>query len=476
MAEDRDGAGGGAEGLATPGATATPITLVESGRLEEALGALTPAQAAWARSNGFSGRLGTWLALPDETGDIARVLVGWGDPEAHRRERFGLGGFAARAPAGNYRLESEPAPEAGETAALGWLLARYGFERYKQKGGQSEALLAAPPGVDAARLAVIAEGVFIARDLINTPANDMGPAALEGAARRLAERHGAEFAVTAGPDLIAENLPLIHAVGRAGTEPPRLIDIAWGPADAPILALVGKGVCFDSGGLDIKPASGMRLMKKDMGGAATVLGLAHMIMALGLGVRLRVLIPAVENAISAESFRPGDVLRSRKGLTVEVSNTDAEGRLVLADALALASEEAPDLILDMATLTGAARVALGPDVVPFFTDDEPLATELAGAAERVADPLWRLPLWPAYEADIEPDIADLDNAPSGGMAGAITAALFLRRFVDQTAWAHFDLYGWTPKARPGRPKGGECQAARACLEVLEARYGRREGG
>lgn len=450
---------------------AVPITLVPADGLDAALEALPPAQAAWARAHGFAAGLGKALTLPDEAGGIARVLVGWGDAAAHRRQRFPLGGFAARAQPGTYRIETELAPEEAEAAALSWLLARYRYDRYRANGEEREALLAVPEGVDPARLAVIAEGAFLARDLINTPTNDMSPAALEAAARTLAERHGAEVSATVGPDLLRDNFPMIHAVGRAAATPPRLIDLTWGDPEAPMLTLVGKGVCFDTGGLNLKPASGMKLMKKDMGGAANILALAHMVMGLGLKVRLRVLIPAVENSVSGESFRPGDVLRSRKGLTVEVNNTDAEGRLVLADALALASEEAPDLILDMATLTGAARVAVGPDVVPFYTDDEDLAASLGTASARVQDPLWRLPLWAPYEELIEPQIADLDNAPAGGMAGSITAALFLGRFVDQTAWAHFDIFGWTQSAKPGRPKGGECQAARACLAMLEARYG-----
>ena len=450
---------------------AIPIALIPSDAVEARIDALPGAQAAWARAQGFVGRLGQAVALPDTDGSIARVLIGWGDAAARRRERFPLGSFAAAAPASTYRLETPLPPAEAETAALGWLLARYRFERYKAAAKpETEAHLLAPEGVDARRLGLIAEGVFITRDLINTPANDMGPEALETAARRLAARHGAEVAVTAGEALLAANFPLIHTVGRAGAEAPRLIDMTWGPEDAPRVTLVGKGVCFDSGGLNLKPASGMQLMKKDMGGAATVLGLAHMIMATGLAVRLRVLVPAVENAVSGTSFRPGDVLKSRKGPTVEVNNTDAEGRLVLADALALAAEEDPALVIDMATLTGAARVALGPEVPPFFTDDEALASEIAEAAARTADPVWRLPLWPGYERDIEPAIADLDNAPSGGFAGAITAALFLRRFAGERAWAHFDLYGWTPSDRPARPKGGEAQAARACLAMLERRY------
>jgi leucyl aminopeptidase len=447
---------------------AVPIRLVAP----EGVETLPPSEAAWARANGFRGKLGSWLAVPGPDGAVARILVGQGSAEERRRERLHLGAFARVAPPGQYRLEDPLAPDEAEQAVLAWRLGRYSFRRYK-KAEVEVAELETPEGVDAGRLARIVEGVMLARDLINTPANDLGSEALEGAAREVAAWHGAKVAVTAGEALIEANLPLIHAVGCAAREAPRLIDLRWGDEAAPRVTLVGKGVCFDTGGLDLKPAASMELMKKDMGGAATVLGLGHMVMALGLPVRLRILVPAVENAVSARSMRPGDILRSRKGLTIEVTNTDAEGRLILADALALAAEEQPALLIDMATLTGAARVALGPDVPPFFTDDEALAGELMAASARVADPLWRLPLWPAYEGDIEPEIADLDNAPKGGFAGAITAALFLKRFAGEGPWAHFDIYGWTPKARPGRPKGGECQAARAVLAVLEARFGGR---
>jgi leucyl aminopeptidase len=307
--------------------------------------------------------------------------------------------------------------------------------------------------------------------LINTPTNDMGPAELEAAARALAANHRAEIMVTAGAELLAGNLLMIHAVGRASTEAPRLIDLSWGRADAPKVTLVGKGVCFDTGGLDIKPSSGMLLMKKDMGGAANVLGLASMIMAAGLPIRLRVLIPAVENAISGNAFRPGDVLPSRKGLTVEIGNTDAEGRLILADALALADEEAPDLLIDMATLTGAARVALGPDLPPFYTGDDRFAAELAAAATEVEDPLWRMPLWKPYEAKLASKIADTNNVTSDGFAGSITAALFLQRFVERaSSWVHFDIFGWNPSDRPWGPTGGEAQGIRALLRVLTQRY------
>ena len=453
-------------------AGSVPITLIEQEDIEAALGALPPASAAWARVNGFKGKLGQALRLPDGVGRLAGVLFGWGDAAARARERFHLGDFARSAPPGTYRLETPLNPDAAEEAALGWRLGRYRFDRYKPASENPPAELLIPDGVDAARLDATAEGVFLTRDLINTPASDLGPVGLEAACRELAARHGAAVAVTVGDDLLAANFPMIHAVGRAGGEPPRLIEMAWGDPGHPKVTLVGKGVCFDTGGLDLKPAASMALMKKDMGGAATVLGLAHMVMTLGLPVRLRVLVPAVENSVSATAMRPGDILRSRLGRTVEINNTDAEGRLVLADALALGAEDSPALMLDFATLTGAARVALGADIAPFYTDEEGLAGELTEAGRRAADPVWRMPLWPGYEGDIEPAIADLDNAPGGGMAGSITAALFLKRFAGGTPWAHFDVYGWVPKPRPGRPKGGESQAARAVLRVLETRFGR----
>ncbi|MEO0959708.1 MAG: leucyl aminopeptidase family protein [Pseudomonadota bacterium] len=448
------------------------IHLIPSEAAEERIASLPAPGAAWAKAQGFRGKLGQTVILPTPEGANGSVLVGWGSAAERRRVRFALGRFAAEAPPGTYRLATSLPPAEAEEAALAWLLARYRFERYRKGSATREADLLVPDGVDGERLGVIAEGVFFVRDLINTPANDLGPEGLEAAARRLAERDGAEIEVTTGEALLEANLPLIHTVGRAAAEAPRLIDLTWGDPGNPKVTLVGKGVCFDTGGLNLKPGGSMSLMKKDMGGAANALGLAHMIMSLALPVRLRVLIPAVENAVSGGSFRPGDILTSRAGLTVEINNTDAEGRLVLADALTVATEDEPALIADFATLTGAARMALGPEVVPFFTDSEALSGELVEAAGRTADPVWPLPLWPGYEADIEPGIADLDNAPSGGMAGAITAALFLKRFAGGNAeWVHFDLYGWTPKPKPGRPKGGEAQAIRALLAVLEDRYG-----
>ncbi len=453
--------------FAPPGGDAVPLLAVAPEGLEAALAALPAPMAAWARAQGFKAGPGEALALPGEGGEVARALIGLGRPEVRARHRFALA-RGARLPAGTYRLEGLDGDAARE-AALGWLLEGYRFARYKEQGPPG-ARLVAPEGVDAALIERLARAEALTRDLVNTPAADMGPAELEATARALAEAHGARLAVTAGPDLV-DAFPLIHAVGRAagpGREP-RLIDMAWGE-DGPHLVLVGKGVAFDTGGLDIKPAASMLLMKKDMGGAATVLGLAQAIMEGGLPLRLRVLIPAVENSVGPASFRPGDVLRSRKGLTVEVNNTDAEGRLVLADALALAAEGAPDLTASFATLTGAARVAVGPDLAPFFTDDEALAQALARAGAAWADPVWRLPFHEPYEALIEPGIADLDNAPGGGMAGAVTAALFLRRFAPPR-YLHLDIFAWTPTAAPGRPKGGVGQGARALLAALPEALG-----
>ncbi|GIX12765.1 MAG: leucyl aminopeptidase [Paracoccaceae bacterium] len=447
---------------------AVPLELVPRDEAEARLGRLEAPHAAWARAHGFSGALGELLCLPGPDGRPCRVLVGWGDAAARARGRFHLAAAAEKLPEGVYALPDGLPPEEAEEAALGWLLQGYRFGRYKSQR-PAAARLAAPAGVDAAAIESVAQAVFLTRDLINTPARDMGPDALEAAIRGLAAAFGAKLRVVTGAEL-AQGFPMIAAVGAAAARPPRLIDLTWGPGDAPKVTLVGKGVCFDTGGLDLKPPQAMALMKKDMGGAATAIGLARMVMAAGLPLRLRLLVPAVENSVSAASFRPGDILTSRKGLTVEVNNTDAEGRLVLADALALAAEESPALCVSMATLTGAARVALGPDLPPFFTDDETLAAALADAARRVRDPLWRLPFWDPYEPDIEPAIADLDNAPQGGMAGAITAALFLRRFAP-APFIHLDLYAWTPKPLPGRPKGGECQGARALFRLLQDRHG-----
>jgi leucyl aminopeptidase len=446
-------------------ATALPVHVIETAALDGWLAAQDLRVVQWVRATGFTAALGKHLMIPDAAGVPIMVLAGYGTAAQRARGRFHLATVAAALPEGVYRIASGLPDDRIAEESLGWLLSAYVFDRYRSQS-RTPARLIAPAGVDAKRLEVIAAGEALTRDLINTPANDMGPDALETACRDLASRCAADISVIRGDALLDQNFPMIHAVGRAAAQEPRLIDLRWGTT-GPRLTLVGKGVCFDTGGLNIKPSSSMGLMKKDMGGAATVLGLAQMIMALGLPLRLRVLIPAVENAISAGAMRPGDILPSRKGLSVEINNTDAEGRLVLADALALGAEESPDLMVSMATLTGAARVAVGPDLSPYFTDDASVATALDEAAARVADPVWRLPFWTPYEADIEPGIADLDNAPKSGFAGAITAALFLRRFAgDAARYTHFDIYGWQPSSAPARPKGGVGMGARALLEAL----------
>lgn len=420
----------------------------------------------WPAACGFTGKTGQICLIPNGSGGVKGALFGLGKPARAGRERFAFA-RAAKLPKGEWRLASHPDEMDLEQAALGWLLGEYGFTRYKGTPVAGPRLVC-PDGVDASKVEAIAAGEFLTRDLINTPTNDMGPEQLEQAARKLADEIGANIEVITGEELLKSNFPLIHAVGRASEQEPRLIDIRLGES-GPTVTLVGKGVCFDTGGLDIKPPASMGLMKKDMGGAATVLGLLKMLAGTGAakGLRLRVLIPAVENSIAGNAFRPSDVLPSRKGLTVEINNTDAEGRLVLADALALAAEENPDLLISMATLTGAARVALGPDIPPFYCDDDHTAQAIHEAAMKVADPLWRMPFWEPYESKIEPAIADLDNAPSGGMAGSITAALFLRRFTEGAkCYAHFDIYGWQPVSEPGRPKGGVGQGARAILAAL----------
>lgn len=440
-----------------------PLYVLENSAVEAFLAKQPESVANWIVAHGFCGAIGTVVTIPDADGRVKMALAGYGSAKDRTRGRFHLAASAAKLPEGTYRIASGLPDSHAEVEALGWLLQGYRFERYKSKGA-AKAQLIAPENVDAARIEIIAAGEKLARDLINTPASDMGPVALEAAAKELAGQHGAKMTVVSGDDLLVQNFPMIHAVGRASSEAPRLLDFRWGNK-GPKLTLVGKGVCFDTGGLNIKPGSSMGLMKKDMGGAANVLGLAHMIMALGLEIELRVLIPAVENAINGSAFRPQDVLTARNGLTVEINNTDAEGRLVLADALALGAEGNPDLMISMATLTGAARVAVGPDISPFYSDDT-FASRLAEGAEKAGDPVWRMPFHDPYEKMIEPAIADLDNAPAGGFAGSITAALFLRRFAGETRYAHFDIYGWQPVATPARPKGGAAQGIKALLESL----------
>jgi leucyl aminopeptidase len=454
-----------------PQGSGVPISFVTAATWPELRGRLDERGRAFADAAAFEPRAGRHLLLPGSDGGLAGALYGLEDADQSHRDMFHPGALPTVLPTGTYRFAN--APHDARLGALAFALGTYRFARYR-KPDAKEVRLEVPAGVDAAELTRIIEGVFLARDLVNTPANDMGPAELEAAARALSARHNASVTVIVGEDLLKQNFPLIHAVGRAAgaAQAPRLIDIVWGDPAHPKITLVGKGVCFDTGGLDIKPSSGMLNMKKDMGGAAAMLALAHMLMSRGIRIRLRVLIPAVENAIAGSAFRPRDIYRSRLGITVEIGNTDAEGRLILADAMALADEEKPELIADMATLTGAARVALGTEVVPFYTDDDALASELARHAVTENDPLWRLPLWRPYDQLLESKVADVNNVSNGGFAGSITAALFMRRFATAAkAWLHCDIYAWNQTARPGRPEGGECQAARALYALLAARYG-----
>ena len=448
--------------------TATPITFVTKSSWDQVAETLPPAQRQFAVASAFAAKPGGYLALPAPDGAIAQILFGLEDNSAKSRDLFRPGALPGLLPPGTYRFAN--APHDARLAALAFALGSYRFARYR-KAESPDVRLVPPDGVDATEIGRIADAAMLARDLINTPANDMGPEELAAAAQELAAEFGASFSCIVGEDLKAGNFPLIHAVGMASDRAPRLIDIVWGDPGHPKVTLVGKGVCFDTGGLDLKPSSGMLIMKKDMGGAANVLALARMVMDAKLKIRLRVLIPAVENAVSANAFRPLDIFTSRKGITVEIGNTDAEGRLVLADALALADEEKPDLLIDLGTLTGAARVALGPDLPPFYTNDETLAGDVARCAVKENDPLWRMPLWPPYDAWLDSKTATITNAPSGGFAGSIICALFLQRFVEQAkSWLHVDIYGWTPSAKPARPEGGECQAARAIYTLLSERY------
>ncbi|MGB8894513.1 MAG: leucyl aminopeptidase family protein [Pseudolabrys sp.] len=443
-----------------------PIWFVHAGNFDSVRRKIGERERAFVVAADFEAKAGRLMLLPAADGKLAGVLFGIEEPGESEVDRFRPGQLSGLLPPGTYRFAN--APHDGRLAALAFALGAYQFVRYR-KTEKRNVHLVIPEGVDGKDLSRIVEGVTLCRDLINTPSNNMGPAELEAASRALANQHSAKVQVTSG-DALAKNFPLVHAVGTGSARTPRLIDISWGKAVDPKITLVGKGVCFDTGGLDIKPDTGMLKMKKDMGGAATALALAHMIMACDLKVRLRVIIPAVENSISGTSFRPRDVYVSRKGISVEIGNTDAEGRLILADALTLADEDKPALIIDFATLTGAARVALGPEVAPFFTDDDALAGELvrAGAAEN--DPLWRMPLWRPYEAMLDSKVADLNNVATGGHGGAITAALFLRRFITTKSWLHFDIFAWTPTAKPGRPEGAECQTARALYALFCARY------
>lgn len=446
---------------------ARSIQIVDAAHLESWLGSQSERVRTMAAAQKFKGKAHEHAIITGEDPGEWSVVAG-----VAARDRLGpwcLAKLAETLPEGAYRL-AEGSPGA---AKLGWLTAQYRFDRYRKEEAATGARILLSSDVAQIEPTVrLAEAVALVRDLVNTPAADMGPAELEAAARKVAERFDATIKVTKG-DALEQGFPMIHAVGKAADKgfAPRLIELSWGDPKHPRVALVGKGICFDSGGLDIKPSSAMRLMKKDMGGAAHALALAQLIMGARLPVRLHLLIPAAENSIGGNAFRPGDILHTRKGLTVEIGNTDAEGRLVLGDALTLAGEDKPELIIDYATLTGAARVAVGPDLPALFTNDDALAAEMDAAGGEVDDPSWRLPLWDGYAEMLKSDIADINNAGEGGFAGAITAALFLKRFVPENAkWMHLDTFAWRPSSRPGRPKGGEALGLRAVFHLLQARY------
>jgi leucyl aminopeptidase len=449
---------------------AIPLVPVNKNTMQDGSG-IGADDFAWLQACGFDANVGSISFARGSDNKISQVFFGVGD-ETHNP--WWLAAVVLKIPKGTYLLNGIDCCYESDLA-FGWALAQYQFDRYKSSGSNDGArtlMLSTESDVDAIEAKI--EAVALVRDLVNTPAEDMGPSELQDCAEALAEEYGAGIQTIVGDDLLEENFPTIHAVGRAAAEKnaPRLIDLTWGSDDAPKLTLVGKGVCFDTGGLDLKGASGMALMKKDMGGAAHVLGLAKLIMTLQLPVQLRVLIPAVENSVSANSFRPGDVFKTRKGINVEIGNTDAEGRLVLCDALSLASEDKPDLLIDFATLTGAARVALGPDLPATYTNSDQMWSSLEKAGIEHHDPLWRMPLWARYDDDLKSDIADMNNISDGGFAGSITAALYLQRFVgDNIDWVHFDVYAWNPKPRPGRPKGGAAQGLFATYNAIIEQLG-----
>ncbi|MDE2017913.1 MAG: leucyl aminopeptidase family protein [Hyphomicrobiales bacterium] len=457
--------------FAAPDASAIPVRFVDRASWPVRAARLAAPARGWAEATGFTGEAGAVLLVPAPDGRIAEVHFGVEPAGSRKRDPFGPGKLATVLPAGVYAFDLEGAEAA--TAALAFLLGAYRFDRFREPK-PARARIVAPAGVDAARIESIAAAVRVARDLVNRPANDLTPTALEDAARDVAERCGAKIKVVRGEALLAEGFPLIHAVGRAAADEPRLVDFAFGPAGAKTVTLVGKGVCFDTGGLDIKPGHAMLLMKKDMGGAAHVFGLAQMIMAHNLPVNLRVLAPAVENSTGGNSYRPSDIIKTRKGLSVEIGNTDAEGRIVLADALEEASRENPALLVDFATLTGAARVALGPDLPAMFCNDDALADALLKSARAAEDPLWRLPLWQPYKGDLRSKVADSNNVGPGSHAGAIVAALFLEKFVGNgIPWVHIDTFAWNPRGKPGRPEGGEALGMRAVFDLIRKKFGRK---
>jgi leucyl aminopeptidase len=436
-----------------------------AGSSKEGLGKLPRHHQAWLRAVDFKARPGNWCLLPEGEG-VEGVVLCAGNGDAGVTPLL-AGALPGVVPPGDYHFAAGPAEP--ELAALAWALGSYVFRDYQSGEVRAARRLKAPAGAAVDETARIAAAVWLGRNLINTPANDLGPAELEAAVRDVAEAFGAEISVTTGDDLLKQNFPLLHAVGRGSPREPRMIDLRWGSA-GPKVTIIGKGICFDTGGLNIKPGGAMALMKKDMGGAAAALALAVMIMGGKLALRLRLLIPAAENSISGASFRPSDIIRSRAGITVEVGDTDAEGRLVLADALALADAEKPDYLMTFATLTGAARVALGPDLPPLYSTDDDLAAQLVAAGARLGDPMWRMPFWQPYDMLLDSKFAELSSIFPEPFAGSIMAALFLKRFVKNAGrYAHFDIYGWTPRPQPGKPFGGEAQCARAVYDVLKAR-------
>jgi leucyl aminopeptidase len=459
--------------MAVESSDSIPLWLLYEHEVDAWRAAQTAAVARWLLLQNFRGEKHRVVLLPDAAGGIAAAVAGLGR-RSGELSLWHAAGFVERLPPRRFRLAQPFTAAEATQLCLGFAYGGYRFERYRPVKSEA-ASVEAPPNADVHYVALAAESSRMARDWINTPAADFGPAELAAAARRLAERHQAAYQEWVGEGLLAANFPAIHAVGRAGSEAPRLVELRWTPPSAeplPRLTLVGKGVCFDSGGLDIKSGPGMALMKKDMGGAAVALALAHMLMSVKIRAEIRVLVPAVENAIGSNAYRPGDVLTTRKGLTVEVGNTDAEGRLVLCDALALADAEQPNLIIDFATLTGAARVALGPELPALFGNDDGIVQDLAGVAAAEHDPLWPMPLWAGYEDELASKIADLNNVASSTHAGAIFGALFLKRFVgESTPWVHIDLYAWNSKDRPGRSIGAEAQSVRGVYRYLVKRYG-----
>ncbi len=463
--------------LAQKDKTSIPVWLLAPSDLKELPGKFPKEYSSWVTSCDFKAASGECLIVRNAKGDAAAVLLGKGADQSQEggdaRRAMGVGKLARNLPAGNYHLEN--CPEGSEDlAALSWLLGGYKFDRYlsgDKKKPTNNPTLAAPAGVHFDEVQNIAKCVFQTRDLINTPTNDLGPDELEQAFRSIGDRFKTKTSVTKGDDLLTENFPMIHAVGRASASAPRLLDMLWGNPGDPKITLVGKGVCFDTGGLNIKPGLSMATMKKDMGGAANVMGLAAMIMSAKLPVRLRVLVPAVENSIAGNAFRPGDILPSRKGISVEIGNTDAEGRLILADALAFADEQSPDYLIDMATLTGAARVALGPELPPFYTHNDDFAADLSKAGMRLNDPVWRMPLWSPYGQMLSSKIADINHISTGGFAGSITAALFLQKFVEKSdTWAHFDIFASVATEKPWALPGGEAQAIRTLFDVFSQKF------